>query len=195
MLEALFALCRKAVENEPLKIFMALSDVDRDRATPLAAATVDRLAREYHDYGAQYPIFSESRSLSDESILQFLDTAEALNQIRDPAVRAPTPPGRSRRWSACGRSWCARAPSRRPRPTRRSPPLSAPFAQLRNNRELFDAGRGGVQHAAGRRCRRPPSQPQERMMDLLAGAPLRGRLRKRASRWCRRSSASSMRSA
>ena len=27
MLEALFALCRKPVENEPLKIFMALTDL------------------------------------------------------------------------------------------------------------------------------------------------------------------------
>src|SRR5580704_4722143 len=39
VIEALFGLCRKSVENEPLKIFMALSDVDRHRATPLDAAT------------------------------------------------------------------------------------------------------------------------------------------------------------
>jgi len=32
VLEALFALCRKSVENEPLKIFMAITDVDRNRA-------------------------------------------------------------------------------------------------------------------------------------------------------------------
>ena len=38
VLEALFALCRKTVENEPLKIFMAISDIDRNRATPLDAA-------------------------------------------------------------------------------------------------------------------------------------------------------------
>ena len=88
VLEALFALCRKAVENEPLKIFMALSDLDRNRATPLDAATVDRLARAYHTYGSQYPIFSESRSLSDKSIIQFLDTAEAINKIRDPLFRS-----------------------------------------------------------------------------------------------------------
>ena len=37
VLEALFGLCRKAVENEPLKIFMALSDLDRYRAKPLDA--------------------------------------------------------------------------------------------------------------------------------------------------------------
>ena len=63
VLEALFALSRKAVENEPLKIFMAISDIDRNRPTPLSAATVDRLAREYHTYGSQYALFSESRSI------------------------------------------------------------------------------------------------------------------------------------
>src|SRR5438876_1017867 len=57
VLEALFGLTRKAVENEPLKIFMAVSDLDRHRPTPLTAATVDRLARQYRTFGAQYAIF------------------------------------------------------------------------------------------------------------------------------------------
>ena len=38
VLEALFALSRKQVENEPLKIFMAISDVDRNRPEPLGLA-------------------------------------------------------------------------------------------------------------------------------------------------------------
>ena len=37
------------MENEPLKIFMAVSDLDRNRPKPLEPATVDRLARDYHD--------------------------------------------------------------------------------------------------------------------------------------------------
>ena len=54
VMEALFALCRKAVENEPLKIFLALSDLDRRRSAPLGPATVERLMRDYHAYSAQY---------------------------------------------------------------------------------------------------------------------------------------------
>src|SRR5262249_54820104 len=88
VLEALFALCRKAVENEPLKIFMAVSDIDRNRAAPLEPATVDRLARDYRTYGSQYAIFSESRSLTDKSINLFLDTAEGINKVRDPLFRS-----------------------------------------------------------------------------------------------------------
>src|SRR6185295_11535137 len=70
VLEALFALSRKAVENEPLKIFMAISDIDRNRTNPLSPTTVDRLARDYHTYGSQYALFSESRTLSEKSIGQ-----------------------------------------------------------------------------------------------------------------------------
>src|SRR5207253_3090610 len=79
VLEALFGLCRKSVENEPLKIFMALSDVERHRKTPLDTATVDRLAREYRQLSAQYPLFSEAPALSDKTILAYLDTTHAIN--------------------------------------------------------------------------------------------------------------------
>src|SRR5258708_13756887 len=90
VLEALFGLCRKAVENEPLKIFMALSDVDRRRAKPLAPETVDRLAREYHSYSSQYPLFAEAPDLSDATIGEFLSVAAANTQIHDLALKAAT---------------------------------------------------------------------------------------------------------
>src|SRR5206468_73277 len=86
VLEALFGLSRKAVENEPLKIFMAVSDVDRERTTPLSAATVDRLARNYKELGAQYSIFSDAPEVSDAAINQFIDTVLAIDKIRDPAL-------------------------------------------------------------------------------------------------------------
>jgi len=88
VLEALFGLSRKAVENEPLKIFMALSDVERNRTIPLDATTVDRLAREYHALSAQYPLFSEAPALSDKTILAYLDAVHAINKIGDQALRA-----------------------------------------------------------------------------------------------------------
>ena len=81
VLEALFALCRKVVENEPLKIFMAIGDIDRNRPTPLSAATVDRLARDYHNYGSQYTLFSESRGISEDSIVLFLDEMAAIGKV------------------------------------------------------------------------------------------------------------------
>jgi len=49
---------------------------------------VERLARSWHTYGSQFAVFSEAPQLSDKSINQFLDTAEALTRLHEPALRA-----------------------------------------------------------------------------------------------------------
>jgi hypothetical protein len=170
VIEALFALSRKAVENEPLKIFMAITDLDRNRAKPLAAETVDRLCRSYHEYGAQFAIFAEGGALSDESILKFLDTAEAVNKLRDPLFRSDTAgllQAETSLWQVLVRQGTI-------------PPAQADaafssmvggFAQAKNDRELFDAGRNGVKALlAAAPASGGSQQPQERLFALMAGA-------------------------
>jgi hypothetical protein len=167
VVEALFALCRKSVENEPLKIFMALSDLDRNRATPLQAATVERLARQYKAYGSQYSIFNESGSLADKSILEYLDTAEAINHVRDPLLRsdvAGTYQALIGLWQILVRQGTI--------PQDRADgvflEIAGPFAELRSSRELFDAGRNGIKTLlAGGGAQMPA---QEGLLGLLAGA-------------------------
>jgi len=170
VLEALFALCRKAVENEPLKIFMAISDVDRGRATPLEPATVDRLARSYHTYGAQYSIFSESRSLSDKSINQLMDTAEAITKIHDPTFRSDVA-GSFQSLIGLWQILVRQGTIPDSQADGVFAGISSGFAQLRSDRELFDASRNGVKLllAAGP-GKSSASQPQERLVDLLSGA-------------------------
>lgn len=170
VIEALFALCRKAVENEPLKIFMALSDLDRNRATPLEAATVDRLARAYHDYGAQFPILSESRSLTDASIMKFLDTVELLNKQRDPMFRSDLMGSFQSLlslWQILVRQ--NTIPDAKADATFAG--ILGAFAQVKNNTELFDAGRNGVKAllAAAPQSSGAAAQPQQRLIELLAG--------------------------
>jgi len=168
VLEALFGLTRKAVENEPLKIFMALSDLDRNRAKPLAAETMDRLARDYHLYGTQYPIFNDAGTLSDQSIIQFLDTIEEVNRIKDPMLRADA----AGTMQALVGLWQIFSRSGSLPPAKADETFAAvvkPFSEVRSDRTLFDAGHDGVKlllAATG------PSKtaPQERLIDLLAGA-------------------------
>jgi hypothetical protein len=171
VLEALFALCRKAVENEPLKIFMALTDLDRNRATPLSSETVDRLAREYRSYGAQYPIFAETGSLSDKSIGQFLDTAEAVTKTRDPLFRSDV----AGSFQSLIGLWQILV-RQRSIPGKQADAafsgITAAFAQVRSDRELFDSSRAGVKlllDAAPLKAE-AGGQPQEHMLALLAGA-------------------------
>jgi hypothetical protein len=172
VLEALFALCRKAVENEPLKIFMAVSDLDRNRATPLEPGTVDRLARDYRIYGSQYSIFSESRSITDKSINEFLDAAETINKVRDPMFRSDVAGSFQALvglWQILVRQGTV--------PEKQADTVFSGivegFLQVKTQRELFDTSRNGVKlllAVAPPRQGSPAVQPQERVVDLLAGA-------------------------
>jgi hypothetical protein len=172
VLEALFALCRKAVENEPLKIFMALSDIDRNRATPLAPETVDRLARVYHTYGSQYAIFAETGALSDKSIAQFLDAADAATKVHDPALRSDV----AGSFQALVSLWQILVRQRSIPDARADAAFSGiatAFVKVANDRELFDASRAGVKlllASSPAKTEATAAQPQEQMIALLSGA-------------------------
>lgn len=170
VLEALFALSRKAVENEPLKIFLSLSDLDRRRQQPLEPATIDRLAREFRLFGAQYSLFTEAPSLSDATILRFLDAAAAINSIRNQVLRADAAgmmQSLSGLWQILLRQHLL--------PTGQADALLAslldPFTtRVRNEQELFDAGRAGVFTLLKASGAPQDVNPQDRLIDLLAGA-------------------------
>jgi hypothetical protein len=168
VLEALFALCRKLVENEPLKIFMAIGDIDRNRPTPLSAVTVDRLARDYHVYGSQYPLFSESRVISEKSIVLYLDAMAAIGKVKDPSFHsdlAGTLQATVGLWQILVRQQSipeAQADSV-------FSGIVGDFVAVRGHRELFDAGRNGVKRLMG--ATTPTGDPQARMLDLMAGNP------------------------
>ena len=89
---------------------------------------MDRLARAYHDYGASIPSSANRAASSDKTIVQFLDTAEALNKMRDPAFRADATRHPSRRWWGCGRSWSGSRPFRRSQADAAFSGIAASFA-------------------------------------------------------------------
>jgi hypothetical protein len=168
VLEALFALCRKTVENEPLKIFMAISDIDRNRATPLDAPTVDRLAREYHVFGAQYSLFSESRMLSEKSIVQFLDTANAINKQKDPAFHMDLV-GTYQSLLGLWQIFARQHSIADDKLDSTFNAIASSFTAVKTSRELFDTGRNGVKLLLGASSG-PISEPHAKLIDMLAGA-------------------------
>ncbi len=168
VIEALFGLCRKSVENEPLKIFMALSDVDRHRPTPLDPKTTDRLAREFRTFGAQYPIFAEASDVSGATINQFLDAAESINQIHDLGLRSDAA-GTMQALVGLWQIFCRQnsiAPADRDRPLAA---VLSRFNKIKNEGEVFDAGREGVQTLLAATKTPAGVIAQDRMIDLLAG--------------------------
>jgi hypothetical protein len=168
VLEALFALCRKAVENEPLKIFMALSDLDRHRTAPLQPETVDRLAREYRRYGSQYSIFGEVPAVSDKTILSFLDTAEAATRYRDPLLRSDTA-GTLQALAAIWQILCRQGSISPAQADSTLAAILTPFGKVKNAQDVFDAGRSGVQAILASTGLGKGVSVQDRMLDLLAG--------------------------
>ena len=168
VVEALFALCRKSVENEPLKMFMAISDLDRNRKTPLKTATVQRLAFDYRIYGPQYALFNDAPTLSDETVVAMIDAMAALSKVREPGQRADTVgmfQGLASLWQILCRQ--GQIPDTKADESLKS--LAGLFLAVKNDRELFDAGRSGVRTLLGATSSREDVSPQDRMMELLGG--------------------------
>jgi hypothetical protein len=168
VLEALFGLTRKAVENEPLKIFMALSDLDRHRPTPLTAETVDRLARQYRMFGAQYAIFNDAPTLTDKTINQFLDTALAINKIKDPLLRSDTA-GTMQALVGLWQIFCRQGTLPPAKADATLASILNGFGQVHVDRDVFDGGRTGVKLLLAATGSKEDAPPQERLIDLLAG--------------------------
>jgi hypothetical protein len=168
VLEALFGLCRKAVENEPLKIFMALSDLERYRTKPLDAATIDRLAREYRTMNAQYPLFSEAPEVSDTTVIQFLDVADGISDIHDQALRADTA-GTMQALTSLWQIFVRQGSIAAKDADAALGAVLTPFEKIQNERDVFDSGRAGVQTLLKATHSPATVTAQDQVLDLLAG--------------------------
>ena len=168
VLEALFGLCRKVMDNDPLRIFMALSDVDRGRTTPLDTNTAERLMRDWHEYSAQYSIFAEVTDVRPATIVRYLDTVGTVNAMHENLLHADTAgtlQALTSLWQILYRNGAL-------------PPGAADktlseilngFAKISNDRDLFAAGRAGVNVLLAATDSSSRANPQERLVELLAG--------------------------
>lgn len=170
LLEALFGMSRKTVENEPLRIFLTLTDIDRGRAKPISPDLALRLVTAFRNYSAQYSIFTDVPTLSEASINHFLDAGAQINTIRDVLLRADTVgvfQGEVELW----RILSVRDEIPRANQDSSFLKMTAPFGKLHDGGELFDAGRAGVQallSAADTRNLTSTSK-HEQLIELLVG--------------------------
>lgn len=168
LIEALFALCRKPVGNQPLKVYLALSDINRVRTQPLAPATADRLARAYNRLGAQYTIFTESGALSDQTILTYLDRAEEIDRIGNRMLRADVA-GSMQALVALWQIAVRNGAIPTAEADRSLAAILDKFAKVRNHQELFASAVDGLE-VIFRATNSPANlSPQDRVLDLLAG--------------------------
>jgi len=166
LMEALFSLARKPTDNEPLRFFLAASDLDRGRANPLRPATIARLARDYHDFEAQFTLLNETPLLRDETIVAYLDAAGAINGMGNALERADA----AGMMQALAGLWQVMVRHGEiDEPDAALNEVIAPFLKQPKGRELFDAGRAGVRTLLAAARSPATASPQDRMMELLSG--------------------------
>ena len=170
-LDVLFAITRRQVENEPLRLYLVLCDLDRYRPVKLKPATVERLAGDFREFGAQYAIFNEVPTVSDETMIAFLDAAQAISKVHDNLLRADTAgtfQGLVGLWQILCRQ--ESIPSDQADATLAG--IVKPFLAPGKSPELFDAGRNGLNLLLAAAQAPKDASPQDALLDLLAGTPM-----------------------
>jgi hypothetical protein len=170
LIEALFGLSRKSVENEPLKVFLALSDFNRRRSKPLEPATVNQLIHEFKVYGSQYAILTEAPELSDATILHYFDAAHAIDTIKDSTLRANA----AGVFQSLAGLWqiLYRNSELAPGKTEQSlEAVNSLFLKPKSSsQEMFDSGRAGLTVLLSACGVAAGANPQDKMLDLLGGS-------------------------
>jgi hypothetical protein len=171
VLEALFGLSRKIVENEPLTIFLAITNMERARSQPFANATVERLILDCPKYGAQFSYLSESPSLSDQTVIAFLDSLAEIDTINNYGRRSDIVGSQQ----ALVSLWqiLVREGHIGPQEADKSLyDISMSFKDVRRNDDaLFQATRTGVQRLLAAANVQAGADPHVALVRLLAGRP------------------------
>ena len=169
LLESLFALSRKTVENEPLKIFLALNDIDRNRAKPISPRLAARLVAAHRTYGAQYSLLADAPGLSEASINRYLDTCADISSIRDTLLKADTVGS----FQALVELWHIAAIRNDLSPNVQDASftkLIAPFGHVRQEGELFDADHSALDALlSSLHLQTERSLRQEQLLEYLVG--------------------------
>ncbi len=170
VVEAMFGLTRKAIENEPLKIFLAISNVDRYRTQRLSAAIVNKMILDYPDYGDQFSLFNDAPMLSEETIGAYLDLLPRIDGMGNLVRRSDVlgmVQGLTGLWQIFRRQ--GQIPDAQADPALRA--IVTAFWDISGDENLFDAGREGVRALLAATGSAADVSPQDRLVDLLAGSP------------------------
>lgn len=168
LIEALFGLSRKSVENEPLKMFLALNDIDRNRAKPISPQLASLLVNNHRQLGAQYLLFAENPALSEHSIESYIELCNSTLHIHDILIRSDTL-GSLQALVELWRILCregAIAPENRDAALAK---LTDAFAGVKQETDVFDASRAGVDLLLDASGPKSSGTRQERLLTLLMG--------------------------
>jgi hypothetical protein len=168
LMEDMFAISRENTEDGPLQAYLALSELDSRRSPGhgLAPETVRLMCLRFGDFSDQYRIFSEFPQLSDASIVLFLDIAERVGKIPNPArgdalgiIQANIGI-----WQVLARQGQIPAPQL----DESWQNVVKPFSSARSASQVYDAGRISLAQLF-RSATGSPAVSQDQIISLLAG--------------------------
>ena len=168
LLEALFALSRKTADNEPLHIFLAVNDVDRGRSKPVSVELAARLVNSYRAYGSQYRLFADAPNLSEASVTLYLDQCAEISSARESLVKddaAGTLQALVELWSILCRNNLI--PMEKQDAAFAS--LIKPFVRMKQEFDVFAAGRGGVEVLLSATDVQGTGSREEKLVEMMVG--------------------------
>ncbi len=168
LVEALFGLSRKMVENEPLRIFLALDDIDRNRKNPISPELATRLVGAYRAYGAQYILFADAPGLSEASIERYLALCGAISSTHDSLLKADAA-GTLQALVEIWRILCRQNAISDSAQEATFAKLIDPFTRIKQESDLFDAGRSGLKTLFSAANAPAEASQQLRLVTLLEG--------------------------
>jgi len=169
LVEAMFAFSRLLESDNPLQIFLAANEIDRERSPRqrLTPQTVSLLAERYGRFGDQFSVFAEFSGLNNESIARYLAEAESLDHISDMTLRSNA----LGMFQANIGLWQILARQHEIPQTDLNPSwqrMLQPFARITSSTQLFDSGRASLREME--RAASGESQiSQNEFIELLAG--------------------------
>ena len=156
-------------DSSPVEIFLTLTalDVGRTSSQRLSNSTKELIAVKHDEFNRWFSVFAEFPSLDDASVTQFLGSADRIDAISNPTLRANALGAFQAEvglWQIFARQ------GEIPADKLNSSWLAAvqPFSAVTTSLQLFDAARSSLQSllvaAAGK-----PNLSEDEIVDLLAG--------------------------
>ena len=168
LVAGMFTFSRADAADNPLQLYLTISEIDRGRGNQtLTAQTVRLLASRYGRFGPQYSLFTEFQALDNNSIAHFVNTADIIDHIRDRSLRSDALglfQANVGLWQILARQ--GEIPHARINESWQH--MLQPFAGVRTSAQLFDAGRTAV-HATLKGASNRDSLSQDEIVSLLAG--------------------------
>ncbi len=172
LVEAMFALSRKTADNDPLKMFLAISDVDRGRSKPLSPELTALLINNYRGYGEQYRTFAEHPRLSEASMKNYIALCAEISGDHDGALRSDL--GGIVQASVELWNILARQNSIGPNAQDEAfSKLTQTFVHVKTEPDLFTAGRSAVGTLLSAAHLNPSHLAQEELINAMVGKPER----------------------